>query len=70
MVRTGDSVSRKHWSIRLIQEQGGQIRTREALKAGIHPRTLYQLRDEGVLLLCRVASTVWPMLHPSAARIS
>ncbi len=64
MVRTGDSVSRKHWSIRLIQEQGGQIRTREALKAGIHPRTLYQLRDEGVLLLCRVASTVWPMLQP------
>lgn len=42
-------VSQKHRSIRLIQERGGQIRTSEALKAGIHPRTLYQLRDEGIL---------------------
>ncbi len=26
---------------------GGILRTREALKAGIHPRTLYELRDSG-----------------------
>lgn len=36
---------------RLIRERGGTIRTAEALKAGIHPRTLYRLRDEGVLEL-------------------
>ncbi|MCG8521343.1 MAG: type IV toxin-antitoxin system AbiEi family antitoxin domain-containing protein [Pseudomonadales bacterium] len=28
---------------------GGTLRTREALAAGIHPRTLYALRDSGVL---------------------
>ncbi len=26
---------------------GGTLRTRDALKAGIHPRTLYELRDSG-----------------------
>lgn len=26
---------------------GGLLRTRDALKAGIHPRTLYELRDSG-----------------------
>ncbi len=30
-----------------IRELGGTVRTREALAAGIHPRTLYQLRDNG-----------------------
>lgn len=34
---------------RLIEAHGGRIRTGEALRAGIHPRTLYRLRDEGVL---------------------
>lgn len=33
----------------LIQENGGIIRTAEALKAGVHPRTLYALRDNGTL---------------------
>lgn len=32
-----------------IQEQGGLIRTAEALKAGIHPRIFYSLRDQGIL---------------------
>jgi predicted transcriptional regulator of viral defense system len=31
----------------LLQEQGQFIKTAQALKAGIHPRTLYQLRDNG-----------------------
>jgi len=44
--RTSQAYAR---AIRLILANGGQIRTREALKAGIHPRTLYQLRDEGAL---------------------
>ncbi|MCL5798611.1 MAG: type IV toxin-antitoxin system AbiEi family antitoxin domain-containing protein [Gammaproteobacteria bacterium] len=51
MAQRGGSVPRKYQSIRLIQEQGGPIRTGEALKAGIHPRTLYQLRDEGILVV-------------------
>lgn len=34
---------------RLIKERGGIIQTAEALHIGIHPRTLYQLRDTGVL---------------------
>ena len=33
----------------LIQKNGGIIRTAEALKAGVHPRTLYALRDSGAL---------------------
>jgi predicted transcriptional regulator of viral defense system len=36
-------------SKRLIKEKGGMIRTTEALKLGIHSRTLYTLRDTGVL---------------------
>jgi predicted transcriptional regulator of viral defense system len=33
----------------IIRQRKGIIRTAEALKAGIHPRTLYALRDQGVL---------------------
>lgn len=38
-------------AIRLIKGKSGIIRTAEALHAGIHPRTLYQLRDTGSLEL-------------------
>ncbi len=34
---------------RLIREGGGVIKTSEAIQAGIHARTLYQLRDMGDL---------------------
>lgn len=34
---------------RIIQAHKGIIRTTQALKAGIHPRTLYALRDRGEL---------------------
>ena len=34
---------------KIIRQKKGIIRTTDALKAGIHPRTLYALRDEGVL---------------------
>jgi predicted transcriptional regulator of viral defense system len=34
---------------RIIREGGGVIRTSEAIQAGIHSRTLYQLRDMGDL---------------------
>ncbi len=33
----------------IIRQKKGIIRTAEALKAGIHPRTLYALRDQGEL---------------------
>jgi predicted transcriptional regulator of viral defense system len=33
----------------LILAQGGIIRTRDAINFGIHPRTLYRLRDSGEL---------------------
>jgi predicted transcriptional regulator of viral defense system len=31
---------------RIIQQHNGIIRTHQALRAGIHPRTLYELRDQ------------------------
>ena len=34
---------------KILCEYGGVIRTAEAIRSGIHPRTLYQLRDDGVL---------------------
>jgi predicted transcriptional regulator of viral defense system len=33
----------------LFRRRGGLLRTSEALRLGIHPRTLYAMRDEGVL---------------------
>ena len=36
-------------AIQIFRERGGTLRTRDALKAGIHPRTLYALRDSGRL---------------------
>ncbi|PIE36903.1 MAG: transcriptional regulator [Gammaproteobacteria bacterium] len=36
-------------AIDTIREMGGTIRTMDAIQAGIHPRTLYQLRDSGKL---------------------
>lgn len=35
--------------MRLLQEKGGLIRTTSAISAGIHPRSLYHLRDSGFL---------------------
>jgi predicted transcriptional regulator of viral defense system len=36
-------------AIAVIKSRGGIIRTSEALNAKIHPRTIYQLRDTGVI---------------------
>ena len=36
-------------AIALFREHGGTLRTAEALRLGIHPRTLYTMRDSGVL---------------------
>jgi predicted transcriptional regulator of viral defense system len=35
----------------IFRKHGGTLRTREALAAGIHPRTLYAMRDAGLLML-------------------
>lgn len=36
-------------AVAVFRERGGMLRTKEALELGVHPRTLYRLRDEGVL---------------------
>lgn len=36
-------------AIEIFREHGGILRTREALRLGIHPRVLYALRDSGML---------------------
>ncbi len=36
-------------ALKIIKAKGGTVRTREALAAGIHPRTFYELRDNGTL---------------------
>lgn len=52
----------------LFREHGGILRTSEALRLGIHPRTLYALRDAGALQqlsrgLYRLAELP-PLSHP------
>jgi predicted transcriptional regulator of viral defense system len=52
----------------LFREHGGILRTGEALRLGIHPRTLYALRDAGALQqlsrgLYRLAELP-PLSHP------
>ncbi|MFP4547728.1 MAG: type IV toxin-antitoxin system AbiEi family antitoxin domain-containing protein [Fidelibacterota bacterium] len=37
-------------AIKIIENQNGIISTSQALKDGIHPRTLYKLRDSGILI--------------------
>jgi predicted transcriptional regulator of viral defense system len=34
---------------RLAKDKGGLIRTTEAIRAGVHPRTFYHLRNRGIL---------------------
>jgi len=36
-------------AIRAFKRSGGILRTKDALAHGVHPRTLYRLRDEGVV---------------------
>lgn len=44
-----NKISTKNKAINIIKNHDGIIRTSQALGAGIHPRTLYQLRDNGLL---------------------
>jgi len=43
------SMSAKQKAIKLFKKNQGLLRTAEAMRLGIHPRTLYLLRDEGLL---------------------
>lgn len=36
-------------AIKLFKKNNGILRTSEAIKSGIHPRTLYKMRDQGLL---------------------
>lgn len=36
-------------AVQIIRNRGGIVRTSEAVRAGIHPRTMYSLRDSGKL---------------------
>ncbi len=33
----------------VFREHGGVLRTMEAVRLGVHPRTLYAMRDAGIL---------------------
>lgn len=58
----------------LFRRQGGMLRTAEALRAGVHPRTLYAMRDAGVVErlsrgLYRLSSLP-PLTHPDLVIVS
>ena len=39
--------AQKVTALKIFQQHGGTLRTKEALELEIHPRTLYALRDSG-----------------------
>lgn len=43
------SMDAQHRAVEIFKENQGLLRTSEAMHLGIHPRTLYQLRDGGFL---------------------
>jgi predicted transcriptional regulator of viral defense system len=47
MIKRKNRSSTRDKAKQIIRQNGGIIKTSEALHAGIHPRTLYQLRDRG-----------------------
>ncbi len=52
--RSRDEHSHKAREMAAFRRHGGVLRTADALRAGIHPRTLYEMRDAGELeRLCR-----------------
>ena len=44
-----ETTEARQQAIELFRHHGGALRTSEALRLGIHPRTLYALRDDGAL---------------------
>lgn len=61
-------------AIEAFREHAGLMQTRDALNLGIHPRTLYRLRDEGILVrvsrgIYRLAS-LSPLSQPDIAAVA
>jgi len=61
-------------AIALFRQQGGTLRTSEAIRLGIHPRTLYAMRDAGILErlsrgLYRLAELP-PLSHPDLVTVA
>lgn len=40
----------KEKAVRIFESNNGMLRTKQALDLGIHPRTLYELRDKGEII--------------------
>lgn len=60
--------------IRIFREHGGLLRTSNAIRAGVHPRMLYAMRDAGVLErlsrgLYRLVETV-PLGNPDLITVA
>ena len=61
-------------AVEFFREHGGTMRTKQILELGIHPRTLYQMRDEGVIdhvsrVVYRLAELP-PLAHPDLVTVS
>ena len=61
-------------ALTVFRQHGGVLRTKDALQKGIHPRTLYALRDDGQLEqlsrgIYRLASAV-PLGHPDLVTVA
>ena len=46
-------------ALAVFRRHGGILRTREAIRHGIHPRTLYTMRDSGVIQYSVADFTDW-----------
>jgi predicted transcriptional regulator of viral defense system len=61
-------------AVEVFKRHGGTMRTREVRAAGVHPRTLYAMRDEGVVEklsrgVYRLASLP-PLSHPDLVTVA
>ena len=67
MTDTAENVSNAR---RMFIEHHGMLRTTDAIRLGVHPRTLYTLRDSGELEQVGRAYTDLLLPLPSAIRTS
>ena len=73
MTRSSNDDSHKR-ALDTFRKHGGILRTKDALRAGIHPRTLYALRDDGSIErlsrgLYRLTSAV-PLGNPDLVAVA
>jgi len=48
-------------ALAVFRRHGGVLRTSDALASGVHPRTLYELRDAGLIEQLSRGCTGWPI---------